>query len=239
MLRKIVRAKTAELLGDVEYVVSMVLCATQIDKMSRKGITSRRTERIETQIAPLFARGWTQREIAKELGISLSQIQKDCLLIKTTWQEDLEERLLGARAELVFKHDHLYRQCMGAFHAERVPSPKWIELASKELEALGRLLGQAGPSISVTTTQNNVSITADAVGDLFKPLDADSYSKMVAAKVLAPAEGKELPVIEAVVEEVAGSDDWSGAGASVQVETYETHQEKPQGKSRVFHRPLR
>ena len=224
----------------MECVVNMVSNAIHVSKMSRKGITSRRTERIETQIAPLFARGWTQREIAKELGISYSQVAKDCLLIKTTWQEDLEERLLGARAELVFKHDHLYRQCMGAFHAERVPSPKWIELASKELEALGRLLGQAGPSISVTTTQNNLSITADAVTALFKPLDAGSYAEMVASKVLAPAEGEELPVIDAVVEEVAGSDDWSGAaGAPVQVETHETQQEKPQGKNRRISHPFR
>ena len=213
----------------------MVLCATQIDKMSRKGITSRRTERIETQIAPLFARGWTQREIAKELGISLSQIQKDCLLIKTTWQEDLEERLLGARAELVFKHDHLYRQCMAALHSERSPNPKWVELASKELEALGRLLGQAGPSINLHAHQHNVAITTEAVGDLFKPLDAGSYAEMVAAKALPPTEAQELPVIESTVEETS-TNAWSTTGAPVEDEP---QPDKPQGKNRKVAHPMR
>ena len=206
----------------------------------RNGISGKRITRIEKEIAPLFAQGLTQREIATKLGISKSVIAKDCLLIQTTWQEDLEERLQGARAELVFKHDYLYRQCMAALHSERVPNPKWVELASKELEALGRLLGQAGPSISVSTTQNNLSITADAVGDLFRPLAAADYAEMVAAKVLPPSEAQELPVVDAIVEEVAGSDDWAGAaGASLQVETHETQQEKPKGKNKRIQHPFR
>ena len=206
----------------------------------RNGISGKRITRIEKEIAPLFAQGLTQREIATKLGISKSVVAKDCLLIQTTWQEDLEERLLGARAELVFKHDYLYRQCMAALHSERVPNPKWVELASKELEALGRLLGQAGPSINLHNHQHNVAITSEAVGDLFKPLDADSYSEMVAAKVLPPSEAQELPVIEATVDE-QGSDDWAGAaaGAPLEVETHETQPEKPQGKNRKVAHPFR
>ena len=122
---------------------------------------------------------------------------------------------------------------------ERVPNPKWVELASKELEALGRLLGQAGPSINLHNHQHNVAITSEAVGDLFKPLDADSYSEMVAAKVLPPSEAKELPVIETTVDE-PGSDDWAGAaGAPLEVETHETQREKPQGKNRKVAHPFR
>ena len=179
----------------------------------RKGISGKRLQRIEEEVAPLFARGFTQREIANKLGISKSVIAKDCALIKTTWDEQISDRLENARAELVFKHDHLYRQCMAAYHSGP-PQPKWIELASKELECLGRLLGQAGPAINLHAHQHNVAVTTDAVAALFQPLDAGAYAEMVAAKPLPPAEdAAELEPID-VEPEAVGRDDWSdGAGA--------------------------
>lgn len=183
----------------------------------RKGISGKRLQRIEEEVAPLFARGFTQREIANQLGISKSVIAKDCALIQTTWEEQISDRLENARAELVFKHDHLYRQCMAAYHSGP-PQPKWIELASKELECLGRLLGQAGPAINLHAHQHNVAVTTDAVAALFQPLDPGAYAEMVAAKPLPPAdEAAELEPIDVELE-TAGRDEWSGgAGADTTI----------------------
>ena len=88
-----------------------------------------------------------------------------------------------------------------------------LELASKELECLGRLLGQAGPSINLHAHQHNVAITTEAVGDLFKPLEPSDYAAMVASKALPPTEANELPVIE-MDDERSGTDEWV-AGAAV------------------------
>ena len=178
--------------------------------MARKGISPSRLARIENEVAPLFARGLTQREIAKKLDISLSMVQKDFRLIQDNWDDQIPERLESARAELVFKHDHLYRQCMARF--DREPSPKWIELASKELECLGRLLGQAGPAINLHQHSHSLNVTAEAVADLFKPMDAGSYAELVAAKALPPTEPEELPIID--VESEQGSDEWSTTEAA-------------------------
>ena len=178
--------------------------------MARKGISPARLARIENDVAPLYARGLTQREIAKRLDISLAMVQKDFRLIKDNFDDQIPERLESARAELVFKHDHLYRQCMARF--EKDQSPKWIELASKELECLGRLLGQAGPSINVHQHSHSLSVTAEAVADMFRPMDAGSYAELVASKALPPTEPEELPVID--VEAEQGSDDWNTAEAA-------------------------
>ena len=98
---------------------------------------------------------------------------------------------------------------MAAYHSGP-PQPKWIELASKELECLGRLLGQAGPSVNLHAHQHNVAVTTGAVAALFQPLDAGSYAEMVAAKALPPSEAQELPDIEAEAEDL-GTDDWGSA----------------------------
>lgn len=175
--------------------------------MPRKGISPKRLERVEKEIAPLIARGLTQREIADRLGISFSQVGKDCMLIKSTWDAEISPRLESARAELVFKHDYLYRQAMACF--DKDPSTKWLDSATKQLECLGRLLGQAGPSINLHAHQHNIEVSAGAVAELFKPLDPEAYGAMVAAKPLPPAEAKPLPEVEP--EEESGTSEWIAA----------------------------
>jgi hypothetical protein len=162
----------------------------------------------------------------------------DCRLVQERWVENVDERLEIVRGELIAKHDEIYKIAMEGYG--KTHNCKMLDIASKELECLGRLLGQAGPSINLHNHQHNVAITAESVADLFKPLDAGSYAEMVASKTLPPSEPEELPVVDVVVEEAAGSDDWAGgAGASLQVETHETQQEKPQGKNRRISHPFR
>lgn len=195
-----------------------------------KGISAKRLERIENDIAPLVARGLTHYEIADKLGISKSQVHKDCTFVTTNWDDQVSARLEIARGELVAKHDHLYKTCMEAFSV--VPQPKWIELASKELECLGRLLGQAGPSINLHAHQHNVAITSEAVGDLFKPLDPGDYAAMVASKVLPPSEAQELPDVT-IEAESAGTDQWV-SGPTVPIDAIESIESQPKKKAKPY-----
>ena len=122
---------------------------------------------------------------------------------------------------------------MAAYHSGP-PQPKWIELASKELECLGRLLGQAGPSINLHAHQHNVAITtAEAVGDLFKPLDAGAYADMVAAKALPPTEAQELPDVELEAEDL-GTDDWGSAVTTPGVMEVDEHKAKKTARPYPF-----
>ena len=199
----------------------------------RKGISPARLKRVEEEIAPRYARGLTQREIAKDLGLSKSQVAKDFQLLNENLQSQVDERLLNARAELVLKHDEIYRIAMSGYI--NTQNTRMLEIASKELECLGRLLGQAGPSINLHNHSHSVTVTAEAVGDLFRPLDADSYSEMVAAKVLPPSEVQELPDIEVEAEPV-GTDDWGSHSASV---TPTDDEPGAQGKNRRVPYPFR
>ena len=198
-----------------------------------------RKDRIENIVAPMFALGANTVDIAKAAGISLRMCYKDLDLVREAYVEDFEGSMASIRAELAAKHRSIYANAISDYR--KGAGLKALEIASKELECLARLHGVAsGVNVSLHNHDHQLNITTGSVAELFRPLDADSYSEMVAAKVLPPSEPEELPVIEATVEGLAGSDDWSGAaGASVQVETHETHQEKPQGKNRVLHRPMR
>ena len=175
-----------------------------------RGISKARLQRLEEEVAPLIARGLTHSEIANRLGLSKAMVDKDCLLVKKNWDDQIADRLEIVRGELVAKHDALYKTCMDAFEA--APAPKWIELASKELECLGRLLGQAGPAINLHQHSHSLNVTAEAVADLFKPMDAGSYAELVAARALPPTQPEELPTID--VESEQGSDSWATTEAA-------------------------
>lgn len=135
---------------------------------------------------------------------------KDCAIVKERWNAGIDDRLEIARGELVAKHDEIYKIAMSGYF--KTKNTRMLEIASKELECLGRLLGQAGPSINLHNHQHNVAVTTDAVAALFQPLDAGAYADMVAAKPLPPSEAQELPDIEAEAEDL-GTDDWGSAAA--------------------------
>ena len=206
-----------------------------------RGISARRLERIQNSIAPLVARGLTQYEIADQLGLSKSQVAKDCLLVKNTWDDQVSERLETARGELVAKHDEIYKIAMAGYF--KTKNTRMLEIASKELECLGRLLGQAGPSINLHNHSHSVTVTAEAVGDLFKPLDAGTYSEMVAAKVLPPSEPQALPDVELEAESL-GTDDWGGHTPTVtpvadELSINPAGQPGAQGRNRRVSHPMR
>ena len=178
----------------------------------------------------------TQREIANDLGLSKAQITKDYQLLKHNLEEQIDDRLLSARAELVLKHDEIYKIAMTGY--AETHNTRMLEIASKELECLGRLLGQAGPAINLHAHQHNVAVTTDAVAALFQPLDpADDYAEMVAAKPLPPAEeAAELEPIEVEVE-TAGRDEWSQGSSAI--DSNAQADEPTERKNRKVQHPLR
>ena len=142
--------------------------------------------RILDEIAPLYSRGVTQKDIAERLGISGKQVGNDIQVLKQHWNESLPEKLENARGDLIAKHNAIFEDCYAGYRA--TGAAKFLELASKELECLGRLLGQGGAGLNLQINQNTVSISSEAVADLFKPLAASDYQAMVATRALPTPE---------------------------------------------------
>ena len=151
-----------------------------------KGITKTRRKRIFEDIAPLYSRGLTQKEIGARLGIDSTQVARDLAILKLELQEDVDELCKTARGDLIAKHNAIFEDCYAGYRA--TGAVKFLELASKELECLGRLLGQGGPGLNLQINQNSVNISAEAVADLFKPLAASDYQAMVATRALPTPE---------------------------------------------------
>ena len=182
---------------------SILLSAFQFVTLTvrkQRGISNQRRVRILNDIAPLYSRGLSYLEISKRLGISDRQIAKDVELLKQHWNESLPEQLEDARGDLVNKHHAIYAECWSAYEETKVA--KFLELASKELECLGRLLGQGGAGLNLQINQNSVNISAEAVADLFKPLAASDYQAMVATRALpTPEAGTDVSQYETPQEQ--------------------------------------
>ena len=205
---------------------------TALVEHSERKIRVSRKDRIENIVAPMFALGANTVDIAKAAGISLRMCYKDLDLVREAYVEDFEGSMSSIRAELAAKHRSIYANAINDYR--NGAGLKALELASKELECLGRLHGVAnGVSINMHNHEHQLNITADAIGDLFKPLDAGSYAEMVASKALPPTEAADLPVIE-MDDEQEGSDEWV-AGAPVVVDVVEpTDQPKAKKAARPY-----
>jgi len=145
-----------------------------------------RKNRIIEDVGPLYSRGLTYKQIATRLDISITQVAKDVEILKQHWNESLPEKLENARGDLIAKHNAIFEDCYAGYRA--TGAAKFLELASKELECLGRLLGQGGAGLNLQINQNTVSISSEAVADLFKPLAASDYQAMVATRALPTPE---------------------------------------------------
>ncbi|QNI48859.1 bacterial regulatory s/ tetR family protein [Synechococcus sp. A15-60] len=176
----------------------------------------------------MHANGASTDEIAKAAGITRRMVYHDLDLVREAYVEDFEGAMEAIRAELAAKHNAIYSRAIRDY--ERGAGLKALEIASRELECLARIHGVSN-GVNVNLHQHSVNVTAEAVSELFKPLDAESYGAMVAAKPLPPAaDAAELPVID--VESEQGSDEWTTA--EVAAPTPEPPVE-PQGLKRVRH----
>lgn len=170
-----------------------------------------RRERIFNVVLPLISEGATIRRVCEVTGLSMRICTEDAQIARELCQEDFEERLATVRGELAAKHNRLFELAISDYH--KGAGTRALETAGKQLESLARIYGVSGGiNLHAHNHSHSVTVTAEAVGDLFKPLDAGTYSEMVAAKVLPPSEPEELPDIEVEAESV-GTDDWGSAAA--------------------------
>lgn len=205
-----------------------------VEQKGRK-IRATRKDRIENIVAPMFALGANTINIAKAAGISVRMAHSDLDLVREAYVEDFEVSMVAIRVELAAKHRSIYANAINDY--KNGAGLKALEIASKELECLGRLHGVTnGVNINMHNYDHQVNITAQAIGDLFKPLDAGSYAEMVAAKALPPTGAKELQVIETIVGET-GSNEWSSKSSvdgSVAMPV-EDEPEATKGNKRIQH----
>jgi hypothetical protein len=162
--------------------------------MSPKGsVTSARVERINTVIAPLYLRGLNQVDIAEITGLTQGQVSRDIGWLVKKWGDNTNERVETARSELLAKHDNLYKEALQDYYTSRskrgIGDPKYLDAATKQLECLGRLLGQAGTAINLHAHQHlHAAVDAASVVEMFKPLDSSAYAAMVAIRAAESSE---------------------------------------------------
>ena len=179
-----------------------------VEKKGKK-VRQSRLQRIETIVAPMHSNGATISEIANAAGISRKMVCNDLDLVRERYVEDFEGAMEAIRAELAAKHNAIYSRAIRDY--ERGAGLKALEIASRELECLARIHGVSN-GVSVNLHSHAVTVTADAVADMFRPMDAGSYAELVAAKALPPTEPEELPIIDLEAEQ--GSDEWSTAASA-------------------------
>ena len=192
--------------------------------VNKNGVKIRkaRAERIDNIIAPMYARGATQREIAEAAGISHRQVFKDLELVREVYQDDFESHHLTIRGELVAKHNMLFREAL-LDHA-RGAGVRALEVASKQLEAVSRLYGVTG-GVNLNLHQHNVAVDAGAIAELFKPMDPGQYADMVSTRTLPPAESAPLPEVEP--EDEPGTSEWIAVEAPAEEPTPEPKKRRP------------
>ena len=170
-----------------------------------------RKQRIENIVAPMHANGASTDEIAKAAGITRRMVYHDLDLVREAYVEDFEGAMEAIRAELAAKHNAIYSRAIRDY--ERGAGLKALEIASRELECLARIHGVSnGVNVNLHQHSHALTVTSEAVADLFKPMDAGSYAELVAARALPPTQPEELPTID--VESEQGSDQWSSTPGS-------------------------
>nr|BDD45723.1 hypothetical protein 27 [bacterium] len=199
-----------------------------------------RRERIFNVVMPLISEGATIRRISEVTGLSLRICGEDAQIARELCQEDFEERVATVRGELAAKHNRLFELAISDYH--NGAGTRALETAGKQLDSLARIYGVAGGiNLHTHNHQASVTVTTDAVAALFQPLDAASYSEMVAAKPLPPAEdAAELEPID-VEPTTVGRDDWSQSCTPTESghRTTSEPDEPTERKNRKVQHPLR
>ena len=205
--------------------------AIKIEKLRKS-----RRDRITNVVAPLVAEGATITRIQEVTGLSRKICWEDSLAAKEMFQDTFELDFETIRGELAAKHNMLFNMALQDY--KKGAGTRALETAGKQLDSLARIYGVSGGiNLHAHNHNHSVTVAADAVADLFRPLDASTYSEMVAAKVLPPSEATELPDVELEAETV-GTDDWSVAAQ--EPVAYPGHEPgASQGQNRRINHPMR
>jgi hypothetical protein len=143
-------------------------------------ISQAREQRILGVVAPLVAKGCTMDEVAAAVGYSRSMAGKDMELVRQWWEEAAAQTSERWRGTCLGRHEHLYREALVGWEESKragTPNGKMLDVAGRQLEAIGKLLGLA---VDITMVQNNVHVGAAAeTVSALAPLDVEAYAAML------------------------------------------------------------
>jgi hypothetical protein len=149
-------------------------------------ISQAREQRVLGVVAPLVAKGCTMDEVASAIGYSRSMAGKDMELVRQWWEEAAAQTSERWRGTCLGRHEHLYREALDGWEESKrtgCPNGKMLDVASRQLEAIGKLLGLA---VDVNLIQNNLHLTpSQETVTALAPLDIEAYSEMLQAGSLS------------------------------------------------------
>lgn len=143
-------------------------------------ISRAREHRILNVVAPLVAKGCTMDEVASVVGYHRSMAGKDMEVVRQWWEEAAAQTAERWRGTCLGRHEHLYREALVGWEESKrsgCPNGKMLDVAGRQLEAIGKLLGLA---VDVNLVQNNLHLTANSdTAAALAPLDVAAYAEML------------------------------------------------------------
>lgn len=143
-------------------------------------ISQTREQRILNVVAPLVAKGCTIDEVAGVVGYSRSMAGKDMEIVRRWWEEAAGQTSERWRGTCLGRHEHLYREALQGWEESKragCPNGKMLDVAGRQLESIGKLLGLA---VDVNLIQNNLNLgTNSETATALAPLDIEAYAEML------------------------------------------------------------
>jgi hypothetical protein len=143
-------------------------------------ISANRERRIINVVAPLVAQGCSIDTVASVVGYSRAMAGKDMELVRQWWEDAASQTAERWRGTCLGRHEHLYREALVCWEESKragTPNGKMLDVAGRQLEAIGKLLGLA---VDVNVIQNNVHLGAAAeTMSALAPLDIEAYAAML------------------------------------------------------------
>ena len=145
-----------------------------------KKVGANRERRIINVVAPLVAQGCSIDHVASVVGYSRAMAGKDMEVVRQWWEEAASQSAERWRGTCLGRHEHLYREALVGWEESKragTPNGKMLDVAGRQLEAIGKLLGLA---VDVNLIQNNVHVGAAAeTVSALAPLDVEAYATML------------------------------------------------------------
>ena len=143
-------------------------------------ISPAREHRIINVVAPLVARGCSMDEVASVVGYHRSMAGKDMQLVQEWWEKAAAQTAERWRGTCLGRHEHLYREALAGWEESKksgFPNGKMLDVAGRQLEAIGKLLGLA---VDITMIQNTINVgAASETVNALAPLDVEAYAAML------------------------------------------------------------
>ena len=152
-----------------------------------KKISANRERRIINVVAPLVAQGCSIDHVASVVGYTRAMAGKDMEVVRQWWEKAASQTAERWRGTCLGRHEHLYREALVGWEESKrsgYPNGKMLDVAGRQLEAIGKLLGLA---VDVNLIQNNVHVGAAAeTVSALAPLDVEAYAAMLENGSLGP-----------------------------------------------------